>query len=210
MAYNTDPTTSTNWTYKQIDSDAGLNVKTAVDGNGGIHFAYYKSTGSDLKYAYLSIYNASTPEIVTVDSFGAVGAKCTIDVAKVGNNYVPYISYQNNGYLGTQAAAKVAYRKDFTSSTYEGSDASDYFTGKWEISVVPTNNIPNDDLINVGLTKDASGNLKNSVTGTDSRESFNYVVSAVGDATKVWANGTENPLLGYGIDDGTIEMAQMR
>lgn len=210
MAYNTDPTTSTNWTYKQIDSDAGLNVKTAVDGEGGIHFAYYKSTGSDLKYAYLSSYDASTPEIVTVDSFGAVGAKCTIDVAKVGDNYVPYISYQNNGYLGTQAAAKVAYRKDFTSSTYEGSDASDYFTGKWEISVVPTNNIPNDDLINVGLTKDASGNLKNSVTGTDSRESFNNVVSAVGDATKVWANGTENPLLGYGIDDGTIEMAQKR
>ncbi|MBD5412557.1 MAG: hypothetical protein HDR51_07425 [Treponema sp.] len=210
MAYNTDPTTSTNWTYKQIDSDAGLNVKTAVDGGGGIHFAYYKSTGSDLKYAYLSSYDASTPKIVTVDSFGAVGAKCTIDVAKVGDNYVPYISYQNNGYLGTQAAAKVAYRKDFTSSTYEGSDASDYFTGKWEISVVPTNNIPNDDLINVGLTKDASGNLKNSVTGTDSRESFNNVVSAVGDATIVWANGTENPLLGYGIDDGTIEMAQKR
>lgn len=210
MAYNTDPTTSTNWTYKQIDSDAGLNVKTAVDGGGGIHFAYYKSTGSDLKYAYLSSYDASTPKIVTVDSFGAVGAKCTIDVAKVGDNYVPYISYQNNGYLGTQAAAKVAYRKDFTSSTYEGSDASDYFTGKWEISVVPTNNIPNDDLINVGLTKDASGNLKNSVTGTDSREPFNNVVSAVGDATIVWANGTENPLLGYGIDDGTIEMAQKR
>ncbi|MDE7382525.1 MAG: hypothetical protein K2M99_01375 [Treponemataceae bacterium] len=210
MAYNTDPTTSTNWTYKQIDSDAGLNVKTAVDGGGGIHFAYYKSTGSDLKYAYLSSYDASTPEIVTVDSFGAVGAKCTIDVAKVGDNYVPYISYQNNGYLGTQAAAKVAYRKDFASSSFEGSDSSDYFTGKWEISVVPTNNIPNDDLINVGLTKDASGNLENSVTGTDSRKSFNNVVSAVGDATKVWANGTKNPLLGYGIDDGTIEMAQKR
>ncbi|MBD5117208.1 MAG: hypothetical protein HDT48_06860 [Ruminococcaceae bacterium] len=212
MAYNTDPTTSTNWTYKQIDSDAGLNVKTAVDGEGGIHFAYYKSTGSDLKYAYLSSYNASTPEIVTVDSFGAVGAKCTIDVAKVGNNYVPYISYQNNGYLGTQAAAKVAYRKDFTSSTYEGSDASDYFTGKWEISVVPTNNIPNDDLINVGLTKNADGEIQNSVKGEngDSKKSFTNTVSAVGDATIVWANGTENPLLGYGIDDGTIEMAQKR
>lgn len=212
MAYNTDPTTSTNWTYKQIDSDAGLNVKTAVDGEGGIHFAYYKSTGSDLKYAYLSSYNASTPEIVTVDSFGAVGAKCTIDVAKVGNNYVPYISYQNNGYLGTQAAAKVAYRNDFTSSTYEGSDSSDYLTGKWEISVVPTNNIPNDDLINVGLTKNADGEIQNSVKkeNGDSKKSFNNVVSAVGDATIVWANGTENPLLGYGIDDGTIEMAQKR
>lgn len=210
MAYNTDPTTNTNWTYKQIDSEAGLNVKTAVDGSGGIHFAYYKSTGSDLKYAYLSSYNASTLEIVTVDSFGAVGAKCTIDVAKVGDNYVPYISYQNNGYLGTQAAAKVAYRTDFTSSTYEGSDSSDYLTGKWEISVVPTDNIPNDDLINVGLTKTADGELTNSVTGTDSKKSFTNVVSAVGDATKVWANGTQNPLLGYGIDDGTIEMAQMK
>ena len=212
MAYNTDPTTSKIWTYKKIDSDAGLNVKTAVDGNGGIHFAYYKSTGSDLKYAYLSSYTTSDPKIVTVDSFGAVGAKCTIDVAKVGDNYVPYISYQNNGYLGTQAAAKVAYRKDFASSSFEGSDSSDYFTGKWEISVVPTNNIPNDDLINVGLTKNADGEIQNSVKGEDgdSKKSFTNTVSAVGDATIVWANGTENPLLGYGIDDGTIEMAQKR
>ena len=212
MAYNTSPTTSKMWNYRVIDSDAGLNVKTAVDGKGGIHFAYYKSTGSDLKYAYLSSTTA-TPEIVTVDSFGAVGAKCTIDVAKVGDNCVPYIGYQNNGYLGTQAAAKIAYRTDFKSAPYDGSDTSDYLTGKWEVSVVPTKNIPKDDLINLGVYKDSSGNLQSfpSKNASDYKtKSFTNKASAVGDATIVWANGTSNPLLGYGIDDGTIEMAQKK
>lgn len=215
MAYNTNPKTKNEWTTVVIDTEAGLNVKTAVDNKGGIHFAYYKSTGSDLKYAYLSSYTA-TPVVVTVDSFGAVGAKCTIDVAYDGSHYVPYIGYQNNGYLGTPAASKIAYRTDFTSTTFEGSDENDFVTGKWEISVIPTTSTPKDDLINLGLCKDSSGEIQNFNNGTnkwsgyDSSLSFNNTVSAVGDATTVYANGTANPVIGYGIDTGAIEMAQKK
>lgn len=218
MAYNTNPKTKNEWTTIVIDTEAGLNVKTAVDNdnNGGIHFAYYKSTGSDLKYAYLSSYTDKTPDVVTVDSFGAVGAKCTIDVASDGTHYVPYIGYQNNGYLGTPAASKIAYRTDFTSSTFEGSDSEDFVTGKWEISVIPTTNTPKDDQINLGLCKDSSGVMKsfnggiNKWSGYDTSKTFSNSVSAVGDATIVYANGTANPVIGYGIDTGAIEMAQKK
>lgn len=215
MAYNTNPTYSNSWTTKVIDTEAGLNVKTAVDADGGIHFAYYKSTGSDLKYAYLSSYSSNDVKVCTVDSFGAVGAKCTIDVVKVDSNYVPYIGYQNNGYSGTPAAAKIAYKTDFTSSDENGSDDKDFITGAWEISVVPTNNIPKDDQVNIGLYKDSDGSIKKFNSGTNkwnnvSSVPFNNNTSAVGDATIVYANGTSNPVMAYGIDSGCIEMAQMK
>ncbi|UKI53458.1 MAG: hypothetical protein L6V86_10520 [Treponema sp.] len=85
MAYNTSPTTSNNWVSKVVDSNGGINVKIAADSDKGIHFAYYDNKGgSDLKYAYMSSCTA-TPQIVSVDSFGSVGAKCTIDLAKNAN-----------------------------------------------------------------------------------------------------------------------------
>ena len=44
----------------------------------------------------------------------------------------------------------------------------------------------------------------------DSSISFTNNVSAVGDATIVYGNGTSNPIIGYGIDTGAIEMAQKK
>lgn len=219
MAYNTSPTTSNTWVSKVVDSNGGINVKIASDSDGGIHFAYYDNKGgSDLKYAYMSSYTA-TPQIVSVDSFGSVGAKCTIDLAKnASGKWVPYIGYQMNAYLGTPLAAKIAYLPDGISGTIPaGVDDKDCYTGDWEVSIVPTSNIPNDDLINVGVWRDSNGKAKAFTSDSDwsSRDvAPGQVVSnntlKVGNATIVHGNNTSNPIIGYGIDTGAIEMAQKK
>lgn len=219
MAYNTSPTTSNNWVSKVVDSNGGINVKIAADSDGGIHFAYYDNKGgSDLKYAYMSSYMA-TPQIVSVDSFGSVGAKCTIDLAKNANGkWVPYIGYQMNAYLGTPLAAKIAYLPEGVSSDIPaGVNNKDCYTGDWEVSIVPTSNIPNDDLINVGVWRDSNGNAKVFASNSDwstGDVAPGQVVSNstlnVGNATIVHGNNTSNPIIGYGIDTGAIEMAQKK
>lgn len=219
MAYNTSPTTSNNWVSKVVDENGGINVKIAADSDGGIHFAYYDNKGgSDLKYAYMSSCTA-TPQIVSVDSFGSVGAKCTIDLAKNANGkWVPYIGYQMNAYLGTPLAAKIAYLPEGVSSAIPaGVNDKDYYTGKWEVSIVPTSNIPNDDLINVGVWRDSNGKAKVFASNSDwstGDVAPGQVVSNstlnVGNATIVHGNNTSNPIIGYGIDTGAIEMAQKK
>ena len=219
MAYNTSPTTSNNWVSKVVDSNGGINVKIAADSDKGIHFAYYDNKGgSDLKYAYMSSCTA-TPQIVSVDSFGSVGAKCTIDLAKNANGkWVPYIGYQMNAYLGTPLAAKIAYLPEGVSSDIPaGVNDKDYYTGDWEVSIVPTSNIPNDDLINVGVWRDSNGNAKVFTSNSDwstGDVAPGQVVSNstlnVGNATIVHGNNTSNPIIGYGIDTGAIEMAQKK
>lgn len=219
MAYNTSPTTSNNWVSKVVDENGGINVKIAADSDGGIHFAYYDNKGgSDLKYAYMSSCTA-TPQIVSVDSFGSVGAKCTIDLAKNANGkWVPYIGYQMNAYLGTPLAAKIAYLPEGVSSAIPaGVNDKDYYTGDWEVSIVPTSNIPNDDLINVGVWRDSNGKAKVFASNSDwstGDVAPGQVVSNstlnVGNATIVHGNNTSNPIIGYGIDTGSIEMAQKK
>lgn len=219
MAYNTSPTTSNNWVSKVVDSNGGINVKIAADSDKGIHFAYYDNKGgSDLKYAYMSSCTA-TPQIVSVDSFGSVGAKCTIDLAKNANGkWVPYIGYQMNAYLGTPLAAKIAYLPEGVSSDIPaGVNNKDCYTGDWEVSIVPTSNIPNDDLINVGVWRDSNGKAKVFTSNSDwstGDVAPGQVVSNstlnVGNATIVHGNNTSNPIIGYGIDTGAIEMAQKK
>lgn len=221
MAYNKNPMTSNTWTKRIIDENGGINVKTVIDGNGGVHFAYYDNIhGSDLKYAYLPSYDSTEdPQIVVVDAYGAVGAKCTIDVAKDSEgNWVPYIGYQMNAYLGTPLASKVAYRTDFKSSIVPaGSDDRDYYTGAWEISIVPTSNIPKDDQINVGVYRNENGYAQAFTSNTNWKTGdtspgapITNSTLNVCNATILHGNNTANPILGYGIDTGAIEMAQKK
>ena len=227
MAYNTAPTTSKTWKAVVVDPTGGINVKTAVDKDGGIHFAYYDNmNGSDLKYAYMPRYNSSEITCVTVDEFGAVGAKPTIDVVKVGDNWVPYIGYQSNAYLGTPAAAKMAYRVTFGGNGIPKGSNNDVYTGDWETTVVPTAMLPDDDLINIGLHRDADGKIANFPTGTT--KAYTYKINnqsvTLGSAVQnegtakincgapalVYGNGTANPIVAYATKDGPIEMAQKR
>ncbi len=247
MAYNSTPTTGTTWTYKTVDTDGGLHVKSCVDSDGGIHLAYYTSNGGNLKYAYLSGVTAK-PQIATVDANGAVGTKCTIDVAKnADGNQVPYITYQMIGGVYTYNA-KVAYRTNFTSTTVpNGADSKDMFTGDWEVSVIPTEStrLLKDDTINVGLWRAASqitvgtktyeaGEARPFTSNAYWKESdkwFNAATSAtlgtltngesdatgvyngtmnVGNPSLIYGNNTANPIIGYGIESGAIEIAQKK
>lgn len=215
MAYNTNPIGSTTWIYKEICT-GGLNVRIVADKDGGIHFAHYDNTnGVDLKYSYMSSVSA-TPATVTIDSFGAVGAKPTIDIAKVGNNWVPYIGYQQNGYIRTPISTKIAYR-DYNAVPDGGTAVpgivgdTDKYSGAWEIAVVPTSNIAIDDSVNIGVNKNASGILSNFATGQDVlKPTVNNSVQNISGASKVYANGTSNPVVGYAIETGGIEMGQKK
>ena len=237
MAYNSSPTTGKTWNYETVDTDGGLHVKSAVDSDGGIHLAYYTSNGGNLKYAYLSGVTAN-PQIATIDANGAVGTKCTIDVAKnADGKQVPYITYQMIGGVYTYNA-KIAYRTNFDSSLTKvpsGADSKDMFTGDWEVSVIPTESsrLLNDDTINVGLWRDSSGNAKaftsnaywkasdkwfdkstsailGTVSGEDAATGVSKAVMDVGNPSLIYGNNTANPIVGYGIDSGAIEMAQKK
>lgn len=233
MAYNTSPTTTKTWFYKTVDTDGGLHVKSCVDSDGGIHLAYYTANGGNLKYAYLSSVTA-TPQIATVDANGAVGTKCTIDVAKVGGNQVPYITYQMIGGVYTYNA-KIAYRTNFGSTVPAGADSKDMFTGDWEVSVIPTQStsLLNDDTINVGVWRDSQGNAKaftsnnywkandkwfagtdsatlGTVGGEDAANGVSNGTMDVGNPSLIYGNNTANPIVGYGVESGAIEMAQKK
>lgn len=233
MAYNKSPTTTKTWFYKTVDTDGGLHVKSCVDSDGGIHLAYYTANGGNLKYAYLSSVTA-TPQIATVDANGAVGTKCTIDVAKVGGNQVPYITYQMIGGVYTYNA-KIAYRTNFGSTVPAGADSKDMFTGDWEVSVIPTQStsLLNDDTINVGVWRDSQGNAKaftsnnywkandkwfagtdsatlGTVGGEDAANGVSNGTMDVGNPSLIYGNNTANPIVGYGVESGAIEMAQKK
>ena len=225
MAYNENPTTTKVWTSKIVDNNGGLNVKCAVDSDGGIHVAYYTTNGGNLKYAYLSSYTA-TPSICVVDANGAVGTKCTIDVVKNDSGkQVPYISYQLIGGVATYNA-KVAYRTDFSQDNFAGADEKDFYTGKWEISVVPTSSLLKDDTINIGLWRDSDGKAKAFTSnknwksadilqyggnpGSSSFDSVSNKTMAVGSPSIVYGNNTANPIVGYGVESGAIEIAQKK
>ena len=244
MAYNKNPATSNTWTSSLVDDNGGLNVKCAVDSDDGIHVAYYTTNGGNLKYAYYKKNGTTasyktTPSICVVDANGAVGTKCTIDVVKDNSgNQVPYISYQLIGGVSTYNA-KVAYRTDFTSDNFEGSDEKDFYSGKWEISVVPTSSLLKDDTVNIGLWRGSDGKAKAFTSNANWKNSDRWVstdlnsnvgeagatgvynstlksendsehIMDVGNPSIVYGNNTANPIVGYGVESGAIEIAQKK
>ena len=128
----------------------------------------------------------------------SLGRTFTIDVAKNGDSFVPYIGY----YALSSARPKFAYR---ASDTVQDGVINDAYTGNWEVTLIPTEKRAPQDTINVGVWKNASGEIKNSTTGTAERGT---------DWGKAYGNGTSNPILAYAIREsstkGTIETAQKR
>ncbi len=164
MAYNNTPKTDSNvieysddkdagktgWVIKEVDSgNSGLYNSVKIDAAGGIHIAYHTTSGLDLKYAYLSSVDA-TPQIVTVDSFGATGKNIRLDVAKVVDNYVPYISYYEGG------IAKTARIVDVENGISDGADENGKYTGSWEVSCIPTATSIKDDTVSIGVHNGAT------------------------------------------------------
>lgn len=190
-AYNTNPRSDTNtvgggWTIQTVDTTSSIYSAVKIDGEGGIHIAY-SDDAENLNYMYLSQYNESfttndTP--VIVDSFDSVGTHLRLDVAKkdASGSYIPYISY----YSTTQSRAKLAYR---VSNTVANGTDNDIYTGKWEVTHIPSANSPTEDSINVGVHRIAEG-VQTPITGA-------------------YANGSSNPAVAYSLSNKNgIEIAQ--
>lgn len=222
-SYNTDPLNSdengqyANWSEAQSIftgklSRAGEYCKIHVDQDNGIHIVAYDSKNLDLVYAYAPSYNG-TFETCVVDSNGVVGSNLTLDVVKVGTNWVPYIGY----YATSCIKPKYAYKVNTSVNAPSGA-VSDRFTQAWECMVVPTSSVVqmqsnqhND--INIGLWKTEEGTIKNSNTGEKVKptKGGGYNSTKVGS---VYGNGTSNAVLGYAVKAGAstdaIETAQIR
>jgi hypothetical protein len=216
-SYNTNPSgvSAAQWQTNAavIEDNAGEGVSMAVDSSGGVHLAYYSSNGADLKYAYAPRYDKAFT-VVMVDSYLSVGTLSTITVGKDNaGRQVPYIAYYATGAAALRA--KLAYRdyaaKPDGGPAVAGSDSSDRVSGAWEISTVPTRNIPSEYKVSVGVYTE-NGVLKpipsNSagtiVTGSPYAENV-----SVDAPTRVYGNGTMNPVVGYGTTSN-LEMAQKK
>ena len=200
LKYNTTPGTLSGWTDNtNVDFSGGQDVQLAVDRKGGIHMAYTTSSG-DLAYAYSTSYNGAFTEYI-VDSYSLTGSRLTIDIANDTNGKpIPYIGYFMQG----ASVPKLAYLKD--GAVLDVGAENDYYTGKWEVSVVPTpkgyDTYAAGNKVNVGVwKKKTDGKLTNSkkVTSASTISSGN-----------IYGNGTSNPVLGYVIGEGTIETAQKK
>lgn len=185
---------SNGWTKVQTPllEGAGKYCQLAVGGDGSIHIASYDSANGDLKYVYLKDYTGAEKKTCTVDSYLSVGKELTIDVASNGTYQIPYIGY----YGSTPKKPRYAYlaepAKFYAGTATDGVD-TDAYTGVWECTIVPSASTITVDAtrrINVGVWKTTAGVLDTSKTGTSS--------SSAGSGT-IYGNGTNNPVLGYGV-----------
>lgn len=193
-----------------ISSNGGAYVSVVSDSANGLHFAYSSNSGANLYYAYA---NSSLSEIkeMLVDVNDDVGDNCTIDVARESSSssspWIPTISYRSNVATGT----KVAYPVKFDSGKpMAGSTSGGQYTGNWTICTLPTSNKSISDLISVGYNKDWSDGVYKDfeiISETYATTTGKYTIC---DSSIIGGNGTSNPVIGYGIATGSIEMAQKK
>jgi hypothetical protein len=216
-SWNTDPAgnSAKQWqaNAKVIEGYAGEGISIATDNDGGIHLAYYTAKGADLKYAYASSYREDFKTAV-VDAYLSVGTHSTITVGKnAGGKIVPYISYYAIGAAALRA--KLAYRdyeKDPGDIARDGADGQDRFTGAWEVSTVPTPRTPTEYRISVGVWTNDMGNIQalpTNAAGTVVTGAPYAPKVAVDAPTRLYGNGTLNPVVGYGTTTN-LEMAQKK
>ena len=207
---------------KVIFEGAGQYCTIKVDKNNGIHIAAYNRSGADLYYCYMSGYDKyASRKTALVDSYSQVGKYISLDTALVlreGStteyNVVPYITYYGDGFNGLP---KLAYLPGGINSASPvvpngADDDTDLFTGKWEVSIIPTSSEVNEDNMNVALWKTNDGVL---TASTKSATGYTEpTITAAGTNSATWyGNGSSELVLGYGITDGAtgfIEIGQMK
>jgi len=199
---------------KTIFTDGGTHCAIKVDANKGIHIAAYDTSGADLRYAYLKNYNSTYDEDTqscVVDNYAIVGTNISIDVVLKNingkNQAIPYISYYNASTQRPKLAYLVTPTSGDMNYTLHGSDENEFFTGKWEVTVIPTSSTVCVDRTNVALWKTSAGVLKDA---SDITKGTSYSNTSDG---KQYTNGTNNPILGYAVKvntSGAIETAQKK
>ncbi len=208
-----------------LKANAGESCQIAVDKAGGIHIASYDGENADLLYAYLSSYDDTTPQVVTVDSYAFTGTNIRLDtaVSDDGNYIVPYIGY----YMSSTQKPKMAYLPDVISSSTTkatreaktikaGVDENDAVTGSWESTLIPTSSRVADNYaycyINIGLYKDTTTGKAKVMSGTDVAYTNTDGLKSE-NTSKTYGNGTANPVLAYATRVGTrghLETAQKK
>ena len=181
-----------------------------ADAAGGLHFAYSSNSGADLYYTYMSSLTA-TPVTMLVDSYDNVGSYCTIDVGRTSSTssqWIPYITYKRDA---SEVALKMAYPVVNVSTEKPGASSAGFFTGNWDVCTIPSANNSTNDLVNVGLCKDwGNGVIQDFPTGADD---FSYNPGgtyAICNSSVIYGNGTQNPVVGYAVEQGYIEVAQKK
>lgn len=219
-AYCDDPRKdNVTWQGVQTVDVGGEYVKCAVDGDKGIHVAYYSN--GDLKYAYLSSYSSGNWKIATVDSYSLAGTHVSIDLAKdpTTMKWVPYIGY----YMPGNANARLAYLVGGVNSDVPNGAEAEKYTGEWEITTVPTKSIIREYRISVGVWADMNTGVLKAIPPADipanewghngNKWTTWKGVQPYGKEGEsiVGGNGTKNPILGYAVeDDGVFELAQKK
>lgn len=166
--------TNNTWQNNAIYLDGtytGWYVDLVVDGNDGVHIAYYNSNSGDLKYVYIPKFDdvsinddgeLTGATVITVDSYLSVGTNITINVRNEGTGtgtnakYVPYIYYYNSTNAFTTNSVKVAWQKetslrDGSRATNEDGAKKDTYTGAWECMIVPSSQVPADAIVCGGV-----------------------------------------------------------
>ena len=198
------------WTTQTVSSKGGKNVAMVADAAGGLHFAYSSNSGADLYYTYMESVNDTTPTTMLVDSYDNVGSYCTIDVGRTSESsqWIPYITYKRDA---SEVALKMAYPVVNVSTEKPGASSAGFFTGNWDICTIPSANNSTNDLVNVGLCKTwSNGVIQNFPTGADD---FSYNPGgtyAICNSSVIYGNGTPNPVVGYAVEQGYIEVAQKK
>lgn len=199
------------WSATTISTKGGQYVQMSIDAEDGIHLAYMSNSGADLYYAYMPSYNSSNITEILVDSKNDVGDNCSIDVGRDDESspWIPVITYKSNEGTKTKIAYPVVFENG---KPKDGATPGGFFTGNWSVSMLPTENKSTNDQINVGLNKDwNNGVIHEFVSGTDDTNSYTpkgpYSICSSGI---LYGNGTKNPVVGYAVSSGSIEMAQKK
>lgn len=192
-----------------ISSNGGAYVSVVSDSDDGLHFAYSSNSGANLYYAYANSSLSGIKEML-VDVNDDVGDNCTIDVARESSSlpWIPTISYRSNVATGTKVAYPVEF--DLSGKPMAGSTSGGQYTGNWTICTLPTSNKSISDLISVGYNKDWSDGVYKDfeiISETYTTTTGKYTIC---DSSIIGGNGTSNPVIGYGIATGSIEMAQKK
>ncbi len=213
-AFDSVTSTSVSWTDRgTISSVGGKYVSMAIDEAGGIHLAYLSNSGANLYYTYMSSVSA-TPITMLVDAYQDVGDRCMITVGRESTSkpWIPYISYKSNYASHTKIAYPVfADNADAATMPTSGiENGTEKYTGAWNVSLVPDTSLSIDDTVSIGVNKDwANGEMHVFPTG-DTQTASDRGAYARCNATIVYGNGTKNPVMGYAIEDGSIQMAQKK
>ena len=206
--------TTVSWTDRGIISSVGGKyVSMATDEAGGIHLAYLSNSGANLYYTYMSSVSAK-PVTMLVDAYQDVGDRCMITVGRESTSkpWIPYISYKSNYASHTKIAYPV-FADDADAATRPTSgieNGTEKYTGAWNVSLVPDTSLSIDDTVSIGVNKDWANGEMHDFPTDETQKASDTGVYALCDATIVYGNGTKNPVMGYAIEDGTIQMAQKK